>query len=158
MNDTIQGIIQQFVEATTTVLGTMAMVEATVTKPFVKQNTVAHGDITGVIGFSNPQGKGKGTMSLTLTTSSALGIVGSMLYEEQAQLNDTVIDAVGELTNMISGQARKGLVNMGMVFEGAIPSVITGKGHTVRHVSTTAVLAIPFETKHGALMVEVCFC
>lgn len=96
-------------------------------------------------------------MSLTLTTSSALGIVSAMLYEDQAELNDAVTDAVGELTNMISGQARKGLVGMGMVFEGAIPSVITGTGHTIRHVSTSAILAIPFETSHGPLMVEVCF-
>ncbi|MDD2965864.1 MAG: chemotaxis protein CheX, partial [Bacteroidales bacterium] len=94
---------------------------------------------------------------LTFTTSSALGIIGSMLYEEQTELNDAVADAVGELTNMISGQARKGLVEMGMVFEGAIPSVITGQGHTIRHVSTNAILAIPFQTPHGPLMVEVCF-
>lgn len=157
MNDTIKGIIAQFVEATTTVLQTMAMTEARVGTPFVKQHAAAQGDITGVIGFSNPKGKSKGTMSLTFTTKAALGIVSSMLYEEQAELNDAVTDAVGELTNMISGQARKGLVGMGMVFEGAIPSVITGTGHTIRHVSTSAILAIPFETQHGPLIVEVCF-
>ena len=157
MNDTIKGIIAQFVDATTTVLQTMAMTEAKVGTPFVKQHAAAQGDITGVIGFSNPKGKSRGTMSLTFTTQAALGIVGSMLYEEQSELNDAVTDAVGELTNMISGQARKGLVGMGMVFEGAIPSVITGTGHTIRHVSTSAILAIPFETPHGPLIVEVCF-
>lgn len=157
MNDTIKGIIAQFVEATTNVLQTMAMTEAKVGVPFVKQHADAQGDVTGVIGFSNPKGKSRGTMSLTFTTASALGIVGAMLYEDQAELNDVVTDAVGELTNMISGQARKGLVGMGMIFEGAIPSVITGAGHTIRHVSTSAVLAIPFETPHGPLMVEVCF-
>lgn len=157
MNDTIRGIIKQFVDATVTVLTTMAMTEAKAASPFVKQNAVAQGDITGVIGFSNPKGKSKGTMSLTFTTASALGIVGSMLYEEQTEINDAVTDAVGELTNMISGQARKGLVEMGMVFEGAIPSVITGAGHSIRHVSTSAILAIPFETPHGPIMVEVCF-
>lgn len=157
MNDTIQGIIRQFADATVSVLGTMAMTEATPEAPFVKQHAVAQGDITGVIGFSNPKGKSKGTMSLTFTTTSALGIVSSMLYEEQPELNDAVTDAVGELTNMISGQARKGLVEMGMVFEGAIPSVITGPGHVIRHVSTSAILAIPFQTAHGPLIVEVCF-
>jgi chemotaxis protein CheX len=157
MNDTIKGIIAQFVEATTSVLSTMAMTEAKVGTPFVKQHAGAQGDITGVIGFSNPKGKSRGTMSLTFTTATALGIVSAMIYEEQLELNDVVTDAVGELTNMISGQARKGLVGMGMVFEGAIPSVITGKGHTIRHVSTSAILAIPFETQHGPMIVEVCF-
>lgn len=157
MNETIKGIIAQFVDATTTVLDTMAMTKATPGTPFVKQQAVAQGDITGVIGFSNPKGKSKGTMSLTLTNAAVLGIVSAMLYEEQSEINDAVVDAVGELTNMISGQARKGLVAMGMVFEGAIPSVITGEGHTIRHVSTNAILAIPFETAHGPLIVEVCF-
>jgi chemotaxis protein CheX len=157
MNDTIKGIIAQFVEATTSVLSTMAMTEAKAGAPFVKQHAGAQGDITGVIGFSNPKGKSRGTMSLTFTTATALGIVSAMIYEEQLELNDVVTDAVGELTNMISGQARKGLVGLGMVFEGAIPSVITGKGHTIRHVSTSAILAIPFETQHGPMIVEVCF-
>lgn len=157
MNETIKGIIAQFADATTNVLQTMAMTEARVGTPFVKQHAGAQGDVTGVIGFSNPKGKSRGTMSLTFTTASTLGIVGAMLFEEQAELNDVVTDAVGELTNMISGQARKGLVGMGMVFEGALPSVITGTGHIIRHVSTSAILAIPFETTHGPLMVEVCF-
>lgn len=157
MNETIKGIIAQFADATTNVLQTMAMTEARVGTPFVKQHAGAQGDVTGVIGFSNPKGKSRGPMSLTFTTASALGIVGAMLFEEQAELNDVVTDAVGELTNMISGQARKGLVGMGMVFEGALPSVITGTGHIIRHVSTSAILAIPFETTHGPLMVEVCF-
>jgi chemotaxis protein CheX len=157
MNDTIKGIIAQFVEATTSVLQTMAMTEATAGTPFVKQDASAKGDITGVIGFSNPKGKSRGTMSLTFMKATALGIVSAMIYEEQTEINDAVTDAVGELTNMISGQARKGLVGMGMIFEGAIPSVITGTGHIIRHVSTSAVLAIPFETQYGPLMVEVCF-
>jgi len=157
MNDTIKGIIAQFVDATTSVLQTMAMTEATAGTPFVKQNAGAQGDISGIIGFSNPKGKSRGTMSLTFATPTALGIVSSMIYEEQTELNDAVTDAVGELTNMISGQARKGLVGMGMVFEGAIPSVITGPGHIIRHVSSHAILAIPFETPYGSLMVEICF-
>ncbi len=157
MNDTIKGIISQFVDATTSVLQTMAMTEAKAGTPYVKQDASAKGDITGVIGFSNPKGKSRGTMSLTFTKPTVLGIVSAMIYEEQTEINEAVTDAVGELTNMISGQARKGLVAMGMVFEGAIPSVITGSGHTIRHVSTSAVLAIPFDTPHGPLMVEVCF-
>lgn len=157
MNDMIKGIIAQFVDATTSVLQTMAMTEARPGQPFVKQDSSAKGDITGVIGFSNPKGKSKGTMSLTFPAATVLGIVSAMIYEEQTEINDAVTDAVGELTNMISGQARKGLVAIGMVFEGAIPSVITGNGHVIRHVSTSAVLAIPFETPHGPLMVEVCF-
>ncbi len=157
VNETIQGIIKQFVDATTNVLSTMANTTATPKTPYVKKDNVAHGDVTGVIGFSNPKGKSKGTMSITFTKQAALGIIGGMLFEDLKDITPEVEDAVGELTNMISGQARKGLVEIGLVFEGAIPSVVTGQGHTIRHVSSNAILAIPFDTPHGPIMVEVCF-
>jgi chemotaxis protein CheX len=133
------------------------MTKAKAGQPFFKQDSSAKGGIAGVIGFTNPKGKSGGTMSLTFPAATVLGIVSAMIYEDQKEMNDAVSAAVGDLTKMISGQVHKGLVAKGMVFDGAIPSVITGNGHVIRHVSTRALLAIPFETQHGPLMVEVCF-
>ncbi|WP_457571582.1 chemotaxis protein CheX [Desulfovulcanus sp.] len=157
MDDKVKLIIKQFVDAVVNVLGTMAMVEVKPEKPFIKKDNTAKGDVSGVIGFSSPNGKSKGTMSLTFTEQSVLGIVGKMLGEEFSEVSQDIIDAVGELTNMICGQARKGLAEIGMPFDGAIPSVITGKNHSISHVSNSAVLAIPFTTQFGEITVEVCF-
>ena len=106
MNDTIKGIIAQFVEATTNVLQTMAMTETKVGTPFVKQHAGAQGDVTGVIGFSNPKGKSRGTMSLTFTTASALGIVGAMLYEDQTELNDVVTECNQRISQLEKDNGR----------------------------------------------------
>jgi len=157
MDDKVKQIIKQFVDAVVNVLGTMAMVEVKPGKPYVKKDHTARGDVSGVIGFSSPNGKSKGTMSVTFTEQSALGIIGNMLGEQYSEVSQDIIDAVGELTNMICGQARKGLADIGMPFEGAIPSVVTGKNHSISHVSSSAVLAIPFTTQFGELTVEVCF-
>ncbi|WP_462324915.1 chemotaxis protein CheX [Desulfoplanes sp.] len=157
MKEKIQQIITTFSGAVVSVMGTMAQVQATPGKPFTKKAGPATGDISGIIGMSNSNGLGKGSMSLTFTSSSALGIVGKMVGENVTELNQDVVDAVGEITNMVCGQGRKGMADHGVVYSGAIPSVVTGPGHTIKHVSTASVLAIPFGTEFGPITIEICF-
>ena len=79
-----------------------------------------------------------------------------MFGEEMTELNDEIADAVGELTNMISGQARKELAEIGKIFQGAIPSVITGKNHKLETMTKGPKIAIPFKTEFGSFTIEVC--
>jgi chemotaxis protein CheX len=147
-------LAKPFVNATVDVLSTMAMVKPKPGKPYVKEDKIAHGDVTGVIGIT---GEKNGTISVTFTKDCALAIVKNMLggfIEDPVQ---DVKDAVGEVTNMISGQARRGLSEMGLVFQAATPTVIMGNGHTISHVSTAPVMAVPFTTEHGDFTVEFCF-
>ena len=46
---------------------------------------------------------------------------------------------------------------MGHSFQGAIPSVISGPGHEVKHITKGPILSIPFATHAGNFIVEVCF-
>ncbi len=64
---------------------------------------------------------------------------------------------MGEITNMISGQARAGLAQMGLAMQASTPTVIFGDNHTISHVSSGPVVAIPFSTDHGDFTVEFCF-
>ena len=80
-----------------------------------------------------------------------------MLGEEQKGINDDVKDAAGELTNMISGDSRRRLQELGYNFQGSIPSVISGEGHEVKHITKGPILSIPFNTKGGSFILEVCF-
>ena len=73
-----------------------------------------------------------------------------------SEINNEISDAVGELTNMISGQARKELAEMDKVFEGTIPTVITGKNHKLETKTTGPKVAIPFTTDFGSFTIEVC--
>jgi chemotaxis protein CheX len=78
-----------------------------------------------------------------------------MFGEEIAEINNEITDAVGELTNMISGQARKELEEVGEVFHGAIPSVVTGKNHELISLTKGPKIAIPFKTDFGSFTIEV---
>ncbi len=147
--------VNPFIEATTNVLGTMAMVQPKVGKPFVKGAQASRGDLTGVIGMTGE--KLTGTMALVFTEACAMAIASNMLGETYTSLVQDVIDCVGELTNMISGGARGKLGEQGYSFQMALPSMITGASHSVHHPANAPVLVIPFSIPEGDFFLEACF-
>ena len=147
-------LINPFINATLSVLETMAFITVTAGNPYVKKDNVAVGDVTGVLGLT---GVANGTISVSFEEKCILTIVSNMFGETMEKLDDDISDAVGELTNMISGQARRELEQIGKVFKAAIPSVVTGKNHSIRHYSEGPKIAIPFSTEGGEFTIEVCF-
>ena len=147
-------LINPFIHATLQVIQTMAFVNSKAGKPYLKKDNVAKGDVSGIIGIT---GAATGTVSVTFDKGSILKIVSNMFGEEIKVLNHDVTDAVGELTNMISGQARRELEEGGKFFEAAIPSVITGKNHEIAHITQGPKIAIPFSVEGGNFTIEVCF-
>jgi chemotaxis protein CheX len=146
-------LINPFINATTNVLGTMAFIKSKPGKPYLKKDDVARGDVTGIIGIT---GETNGTIAVTFNEGCILKIVSNMFGEEMKTLNHEVADAVGELTNMISGQARRELEKIGKVFQAAIPSVVTGQNHTITHYTDGPKIAIPFTAEGGHFTIEVC--
>jgi chemotaxis protein CheX len=64
---------------------------------------------------------------------------------------------VGEITNMISGVARKKLEAQGYTIQAAIPTVVSGKDHIIQHVLGGPSIIIPFELSRGsAFYADVC--
>lgn len=147
-------LINPFINATINVLETMAFITVKAGKPYVKKATVAVGSVTGLLGLT---GVANGTIAVTFEEKCILTIVSNMFGEPMETLNDEIADAVGELTNMISGQARRELGEAGRVFRAAIPSVVTGHNHSIRHYSDGPKIAIPFSTDCGDFTIEVCF-
>lgn len=146
-------MINPFINATINVLETMAFVKCKPGKPYLKKEDTAKGDVTGVIGIT---GETNGTISVTFEEKAILNIVSRIFGEKMNTLNSEVADAVGELTNMISGQARRGLEEIGKIFKAAIPTVIAGKDHQITHYTNGPKIAIPFEIEGGHFTIEVC--
>jgi chemotaxis protein CheX len=80
-----------------------------------------------------------------------------MFGETMTVLNDEVKDAAGEISNMISGQARQKLELLGRNLKAAIPIVIMGRDHTISHITRDKIIAIPFVTDNGEFTIEVSF-
>ena len=147
-------LINPFIESTLHVLQTMAATKARAGKPYLKKDQGARGDVSSVIGL---MGEVSGTISVSFTESCILAIVSSMFGEEVKEVNDEIGDAVGEIANMISGQARQKLEESGRSLKAAIPTVIRGPDHTISHLTKHPIVAIPFATDRGEFTIEVCF-
>lgn len=147
-------LINPFLKATVNVLSTMAFLKPVAGKPFLKTDNKAQGDISGVIGLT---GSAKGVVIFTLTQPAALKIVSSMLSETYSELNSDVSDAIGELTNMISGDARRELAMKGYKFEAGLPSIIKGPGHIIENITKGPTIAIPFDLEGAKFVVETSF-
>ncbi len=146
-------LINPFPNATLNVLETMAFVKAKAEKPYLKKDNVAQGDVSAVVDFT---GDANGTVSVTFDEACILNIVSSMLGEEMKELNSEISDAVGELTNMISSQARQEIEKIGIRLHGATPKVITDKNHELISIVKVPKIAFPFKTDAGNFTVEVC--
>lgn len=145
--------INPFIEGTISVLKTMAFVEPAAGAPYLKKDSMAHGDISGIIGLT---GAAKGSLALSFSEGCILKIVSNMLGEEIVKMNGDITDAVGEITNMVSGVARKLLEKEGLNITGAIPTVVTGKGHSIIHVLGGSSIIIPFTIDAGPFVVDIC--
>ncbi|MBF0117730.1 MAG: chemotaxis protein CheX [Desulfobacterales bacterium] len=147
-------IINPFISGTLKVLETSASVESRPLKLYIKKDQTAAGDISGLINLS---GELKGTISVTFTKEAILAIVSKMFMEEMTELNNDIQDAVGEISNQISGQANVKFVEIGKSLKAALSKVYMGKNHVIDHIKSHPILAIPFKTKDGKFIIEVSF-
>ncbi len=147
--------VSPFLTSILNVLSTMASLAAKHGKPSYKTSATACGDVSGIIGMASEQAKG--TLAVTFTEPVALEITKRMLGDELTEIDHTVIDMVGEITNMVTGGAKSLLSEKGYRFDMAIPSVISGKNHVIHHKSKVPVILVPFHTDAGDFFVEICF-
>ncbi|MBW2091620.1 MAG: chemotaxis protein CheX [Deltaproteobacteria bacterium] len=145
--------INPFLLATVNVLKTMAGVELTPGKPYLKKDALAAGDVSGIIGIT---GEITGSLSVSFPFSLIKKIMKNMLQEEITEITEDARDAVGEITNMICGNARRMLEENGInKLSAAIPTIIAGRNHTIKHAVPGPIIVIPFKEKSGTAVVEV---
>ena len=149
-------LINPFLNAAMNVTKTMSSVDLILGgTPYLKENHVAQGDVTGIIGLT---GDAKGSLAVSFNFRLVKTIMSNMLGEEIHELTDDAKDVVGELTNMISGDARSRLQGeTGIDIRAAIPTVVAGENHTIKHITEDKILAIPFKSEGGGrASIELC--
>jgi chemotaxis protein CheX len=142
--------VNPFLDATSAVFKTMLGTELKRGALYLRQGMTLSHEISGIIGLS---GKAKGTVLIGMNTDFAISVTEKLLGDKPDGLTPDVIDAVGELANMIAGGAKTRLEELNMSI--SLPSVIAGKNHTVSFPSGAVPIGIPFESDLGAFSVEV---
>jgi chemotaxis protein CheX len=141
--------IQPFVNAVQNVFSTMIDVPLSLQKPFLKNGHEVPYEISGIIGLS---GNVSGCVVVSMSHKIAYRLVSALLEEEVSDLDDDTTDAIGEITNMIAGNAKTDFPGEGNSI--SVPSVVVGK-HKVSYPSGIPIVVIPCKTDAGELMVEV---
>lgn len=147
--------INPLLEATVNVLSTMAMVEVTKGKPTRKEGSNPLGDITGLIDLSSSDTQG--SLAISFSEPAILEITEKMLGEKIETIDETIIDLVGEITNMITGDAKRTYSEQGTEFDLTRPSVLLGKESTLNHRVKGDAIIIPFSMDAGDFFIEFCF-
>jgi chemotaxis protein CheX len=102
------------------------------------------GDYQGLVGFRLPR----------LLADKMLEKSGIKTKSEEER-QETVYGMIGELTNIISGNAASAIDHASIDI--SPPVVIFGENHHIAWPKTIPVVAIPFTSANGPFEVDVCF-
>lgn len=111
------------------------------------------GDISGLVGLV--QDEMEGTLTISFRKDTICPILSRIYGVEFDEINDSVREGVGEITNMVYCLIKTGLNETGHSFKMAIPNVVYGKDHTVMKLHHGKTLVVPFSTEYGIFFVDI---
>ena len=137
------------------VLSTMLSVDAEAGEPYTERQ--APGSSDGVVSFVGLAGGAcVGTGSLQCDSGAACRLASRFLMADYDAVDEEVLDAFGELTNMIIGNLKNEVElhvgPMGL----SIPTVIHGQNFNARSLGHEDWTVVPFRSGDDCLNVKVC--
>lgn len=142
--------INPFVSATHGVFKTMLACELTREPLALKTEHTPMHEVSGLIGLS---GSCRGMVVVSVGRETAIRAAEILLGSRPDELNSDVLDAIGELTNMITGAAKTQLEKYELSI--GLPTVIRGKCQTIMFPSGSSPIVIPFRSELGPVSVQV---
>lgn len=142
--------INPFLMAINNVFETMVHTKVKTRKPMLKQEDLVTAEVSGIIGLS---GDVQGSVVLSFPGDVASKVASAFAGVPLTMTSPDFCDAIGELANMVAGNAKKDFGDHKASI--SLPSVIVGAGHTVSQSKVSPFLIIPCETALGNFCVEV---
>lgn len=145
-------VVRAFVQSAERVLGEVLGEVPTKGSPqFQTEPSIALQDVNVTVGIT---GDLQGQVNYGMASETALGIASTMMMETVTDLDEMSISALQELANMISGNARFFLQDLGAKSDITPPTFLVGKDmsatwHRIRAMS------VPLTISMGKLIVTV---
>jgi chemotaxis protein CheX len=123
--------IDPFITATVTVFKDLFQLPAEVQKPYLVKPEAAHNwDVSAIIG---------------LTETLARSLTARLMGGDSQVTPDMITDAIGEMVNIVAGNAKKGLEQYRLVI--SLPSIVKGKNHVIVWPARgIPIIGVPFKT------------
>ena len=156
MNVELQNYVEPFVDVTVNTFKEFVGIDIIPRHPHFLDPDKAFGwDISAVIGLS---GVVKGAIIISMKSELAMKLTDILTDMEHKELDADVIDAIGEINNIIAGNIKPKVPNGDKIVI-SIPTIIKGKEHTIAWPSKqTRILCIPhkaFDNDIFHLMVAI---
>jgi chemotaxis protein CheX len=134
--------IQSFIDVCQNVFKDFLGCDLTAERPyFADPGAIAQWDISAVIGLT---GEARGAMVISMKTDLAVRLTGILTGSTHSTVDEDVIDAIGEIINIIAGNAKKVLEEIYRLII-SLPTIIEGGEHTIKWPNNQArVICIPF--------------
>ncbi len=140
-------LLNPFIVAAGEVLNTELGVGATRGQLSLQRDTYISDDITVLISLV---GDVWGVAIISLSFETAKSIVSHMLAEEITEFNELAQSGIGEMGNVITGQAATKLSAAGYKAEISVPTMIVGKGSRISTFDIDR-LIVPLDTEFGVV-------
>ena len=144
--------INPFIDSTLRSLEMMAGITAEKTGLELRDDHITAYEISSIIGIT---GETSGSIIISMPARLACKIASNMLMEEIDTINRDVEDAIGEIGNILVGDARRSLIQDGHTLNISIPTVGVGAGVRISRTGDIPCIAIPFTTDFGDFEVNV---
>lgn len=140
--------------ATTDVFNTMLGMEIEPLEAYAESEPpVAAAGILSLIGFA---GTWVGNGSFFCTASMACTIADALLMAEHHTVDEEVLDAMAEMTNMILGNVKTELEELLGPMLLSIPTVLYGRNFVKRSMGKREWVVIPFNFKEERVEIQIC--
>ena len=142
--------INPFIISTIETFQKMLKSEAKPGKVVLKNENTYTYDVSGVIGLS---GEAQGSICLSFPKLIALKVVSTLVGSEIKIIGPEVADAIGEIANIIAGNAKQHLTQFNLSI--SLPKVIMGKDHKIASQRGVPTIVVPFDCSLGNFAMEV---
>jgi chemotaxis protein CheX len=119
---------------------------------FARGTDQISGDISAIMPMNSE--RFLGSMAIAFEEMCFLGIVEQMLGEVFTEITPDIQDAAGEICKQVFGMSKKILNSNGHTIQSALPTVIAGKGHSIKHTVSGVCIAVKFNCTYGNFVVE----
>lgn len=118
--------------------------------PFINTAPAKLEEISAIIGLA---GETTGAVVLSFDREPALAVAGKFADRTYSTLSNEAIDCIGELVNIVAGNAKKDLLEFRIMI--SLPGVFIGQNARIKWPEGVPVITIPFVSELGNFSVNV---
>ena len=142
-------LVNPFILAVKNVFSTMVGTEVLISKPHITMGERPRVDVSAIIGFS---GDAVGSVALNFPIKTAVNAASKFAGIDITPQHPDFADALGELANMVAGQAKSKIEGVSASI--SLPRVVVGADIQVLESKKTPILTLPCDSPLGRFNIE----